>query len=222
MINSAFFSFLVKRAMTACCWRFSFTSGLTTTLGPRFRGVRASSSPCLRCRLQVPRCEEYRPSRRTKAPIEPESWAASAWSRIERLYSAVKRRRTGRATTSESGTRGRMAGGTAPAALAPSPLRSEAANAAEELLVLLVLIKVRFLSPPYSNCRGSTCLTDVGTEGTAFRIRYCCYRGHYDRPDKHIPPFSPCSWINRLKRALGYSHWRRLGRSSKRYDRASR
>jgi hypothetical protein len=27
-----------------------------------------------------------------------------------------------------------------------------AALAAEELLVLLVLIKVRFLSPPYSNC----------------------------------------------------------------------
>ena len=53
----------------------------------------------------------------------------------------------------------------APAALAASPLRSEAANAAEELIVLLVLIKVRFLSPPYSNCCGSTCLTDVGTEG---------------------------------------------------------
>jgi len=49
--------------------------------------------------------------------------------------------------------------------LAASPLRSEAANAAEELIALLVLIKVRFLSPPYSNCCGSTCLTDVGTEG---------------------------------------------------------
>ena len=40
----------------------------------------------------------------------------------------------------------------APAVLAASPLRSEAANAAEEVLVLFVLIKVRFLSPPYSNC----------------------------------------------------------------------
>src|SRR5450755_2491590 len=141
MINSAFFSFLVRRAMTASCSRFCLTRGLTTTLGPRFLGVRASNSPCLRCRLQVPKCEEYKPSRRNKAPIERESWAASAWSRIERLYSAVKRRRTGRATTSESGTRGRRAGGAAPAVLA-----------AEELLVLLVLIKVRFLSPPYSNC----------------------------------------------------------------------
>jgi hypothetical protein len=28
----------------------------------------------------------------------------------------------------------------------------EAANAAEEVRVLLVIIKVRFLSPPYSNC----------------------------------------------------------------------
>jgi hypothetical protein len=36
-----------------------------------------------------------------------------------------------------------------------SPLRFEAANAAEEVLVLLVLIKVRFLSPPYSNCYAS-------------------------------------------------------------------
>jgi hypothetical protein len=60
---------------------------------------------------------------------------------IERLYSAVKRRRRGRAITSESGTAGRGPGAGAPAALAASPLRSEAANAAEEVLVLLVLIK---------------------------------------------------------------------------------
>src|SRR5664280_1221060 len=86
---------------------------------------------------------------------------------IERLYSAVKRRRCGRAVTSESGTGGRGPGVGAPAALAASPLRSEAANAAEEVLVLLVLIKVRFLSPPYSNCPGSTCLTHLGTEGFA-------------------------------------------------------
>src|SRR5271168_2814307 len=84
---------------------------------------------------------------------------------IERLYSAVKRRRWGRATTSESGTAGRGPGAWAPAALAASPLRSEAANAANEVLVLLVLIKVRFLSPPYSNYRGATCLTHLGTEG---------------------------------------------------------
>jgi hypothetical protein len=54
--------------------------------------------------------------------------------------------------TSESGTGGRRPGVAAPAALAASPLRSEAANAAEEVLILLVLIKVRFPSPPYSNC----------------------------------------------------------------------
>jgi hypothetical protein len=45
-----------------------------------------------------------------------------------------------------------VADGGAPATLPASPLRSEAANVAEEVLVLLVLIKVRFLSPPYSNC----------------------------------------------------------------------
>jgi hypothetical protein len=49
---------------------------------------------------------------------------------IERLYSAVKRRRRGRAITSESGTAGRGPGAGALAALA-----------AEEVLVLLVLIK---------------------------------------------------------------------------------
>src|ERR1035437_10572042 len=73
---------------------------------------------------------------------------------IERLYSAVKRRRCGRAVTSESETGWRRPGAGAPAALA-----------AEEESILLVLIKVRFLSPPYSNCPGSTCLTHLGTEG---------------------------------------------------------
>src|ERR1017187_8176626 len=86
---------------------------------------------------------------------------------IDNLYSALKRRRCGRAITSESGRTCRAAGGGATAALAASSLRSEAANAAEEVLVLFVLFKVRFLSPPYSNCPGSTCLTHVGTEGDA-------------------------------------------------------
>src|ERR1019366_1307874 len=84
---------------------------------------------------------------------------------IDSLYSALKRRRCGRAVTSESGRSRWPADSGAPVALPASPLRSEAANAAEEVLVLLVLIKVRFLSPPYSNCPGSTCLTHVGTEG---------------------------------------------------------
>jgi hypothetical protein len=34
------------------------TRELTTTLGPRLWGVRASNSPCFRCRFQVVRCEE--------------------------------------------------------------------------------------------------------------------------------------------------------------------
>src|ERR1017187_620735 len=94
---------------------------------------------------------------------------------IDNLYSALKRRRCGRAVTSESGSC-RAADGGAPAALPASPLRSQAANAAEEALVLLVLIKVRFLSPPYSNCPGSTCLTHVGTEGWQWlerRRKFC-------------------------------------------------
>src|ERR1039458_992375 len=61
---------------------------------------------------------------------------------IDNLYSALKRRRCGRAATSESGTNGRGAGNSAPAALAA------------EVLVLPMVIKVRFLSSPYSNCWG--------------------------------------------------------------------
>ena len=92
-------------------------------------------------------------------------------SRLIGLYSALKRRRCGRAITSESGRACRASDGEAPAALPASLLRSEAANAAEEVLVLLVLIKVRFLSPPYSNCPESTCLTHLGTEGLALQRR---------------------------------------------------
>src|ERR1035441_4005702 len=69
MINSAFFSFFVKRAFAACSARFSFTSGLTTNLGPRFLAVRASNSPCLRCCLHVARCIFRRSGRRFAAPM---------------------------------------------------------------------------------------------------------------------------------------------------------
>jgi len=55
----------------------------------------------------------------------------------------------GEAATARPGDR---RAGAVPAALAASPLRSEAANAAEEELVFFMLIKVRFLSPPHSNC----------------------------------------------------------------------
>src|ERR1035438_9430752 len=101
---------------------------------------------------------------------------------IDNLYSALKRRRCGRAVTSESGSC-RAADGGAPAALPASPLRSEAANAAEEVLALLVLIKVRFLSPPYSNCPGSTCLTHVGTVGTPTHHREFAFTRLSVQPD---------------------------------------
>jgi len=56
------------------------------------------------------------------------------------------------AYASESGTGGRELGVGAPEALVASPLRSEAASAAEEEPDLLLLFKERFLSPPYNNC----------------------------------------------------------------------
>ena len=49
------------------------------------------------------KCDEYRPSRRNKAPMPPCSAAASAFVRICCLYSAVNLRRFAFATTSGSG-----------------------------------------------------------------------------------------------------------------------
>ncbi len=89
-----------------------------------------------------------------RRPTAPAFWSGIGLVADRALNSAVKRRRCGRAITSESGTGERGLGAGAHVALA-----------AEEVLVLFVLINVRSLSPPYSNCPGSTCLTHVGTKG---------------------------------------------------------
>ena len=75
-------------------------------------GLRAGTAPALgqgleapasRWRRQSTRWEEYRPSRRSRAPICPGSVAVSASFRIASLYSAVNLRRLGRSGTSGSG-----------------------------------------------------------------------------------------------------------------------
>ena len=53
--------------------------------------------------LQVLNCEEYSPSRRSKAPIWPRSVQRSAASTMSSLYAAVNLRRTGFSRTSGSG-----------------------------------------------------------------------------------------------------------------------
>jgi hypothetical protein len=65
---------------------------------------RRGRPPSSRCRRHAERCEVYSPSLRSRAPISPGRLQASASCRIRSLYSAEKRRRCGRSTSSGLGT----------------------------------------------------------------------------------------------------------------------
>src|SRR5262249_52648773 len=80
----------------------AFSSANGSGFGPRFLGVRAFREPSVRSLRQCTRFDEYRPSRRSRAPIGPASVQASASSRMRRLYSAENLRRSGFALTSVS------------------------------------------------------------------------------------------------------------------------
>jgi len=82
---------------------FSFASGFGR--GWPLGWASAPSAPERYNRGQSTRWLLYSPSRRSRAPIAPGSDAAFASSTIRSLYSALKRRRTGRSSTSESGIR---------------------------------------------------------------------------------------------------------------------
>src|ERR1022692_3914042 len=77
--------------------------GSRLDLGPRFCGAKAWRAAVSRSRRQVDSREEYKPSRRSRAPmpLEPLAWSTAAKMRC--LYSAVNRRRLACATTSGSG-----------------------------------------------------------------------------------------------------------------------
>jgi hypothetical protein len=96
----AFASSASARSARRRSFSFSATSGSAFFL-PRRRPSRASA-PSSRCLRQSVRCEEYSPSRRSRAPISPLFMQASASSRIRSLYCAVNRRRLGRSTSSGS------------------------------------------------------------------------------------------------------------------------
>src|SRR5262249_22146351 len=70
--------------------------------GPRFF-VAPPNSPRSRAARHVVKCEEYSPSRRSRAPTAPAVLQPSASRTIFRLYSTVNRRRLAFATTSTSG-----------------------------------------------------------------------------------------------------------------------
>ena len=95
-----------SRAFSARNRVFSGASGWKFDLRPRFFADSACSVPSSRCRRHVERCDEYSPSRRSRAPIAPSARPASACSRIERLYSAVNFLRTAFSGTSGSGRAG--------------------------------------------------------------------------------------------------------------------
>ena len=67
--------------------------------------LRRQASPAMRRLLlgQFARCDEYKPSRRSIAPRDPDFVQRSASRRIEALYFAVNRRRVARDATSGSG-----------------------------------------------------------------------------------------------------------------------
>src|SRR6266851_7911771 len=119
-----------------------FVQGLRLDWGPRFCGVKACRIPAARSCRHVTRCEEYKPSRRSRAPMPPDSsLALSASARTRCLYSAVKMRRLALATTSGLGR-------PAPPWSAPTPggsasLRSaslrSAARAEEYVFVFFML-----------------------------------------------------------------------------------
>src|SRR4030095_4169918 len=97
--SARFFHFAISRSWSAICLSRGSGGG---AFGPRFFGASASSSPRSRAARHVVRCEEYSPSRRSSAPIAPGVVHRSASRTMRRLYSAVKRRRCGLATTSVS------------------------------------------------------------------------------------------------------------------------
>ena len=96
-----------RRVSRRNCW-FSSATGSRLDLGPRFWGAKAWRTPASRSRRQVDNREEYKPSRRSSAPIPPEPLAWSTAARMRCLYSAVNRRRLACATTSGSGWGGRV------------------------------------------------------------------------------------------------------------------
>ena len=113
--------------------------------GPRAL-ANACNEPSRRARRQAVSCEEYRPSRRSKAPTSPGARQASASSRIRSFSCALKCRRLALSGTSGSG-RG--------AALEGPPLRSGPSSDPCSARPLSVLIAHSPCRPPYNTKLGS-------------------------------------------------------------------
>jgi hypothetical protein len=71
--------------------------------GPRSCGASPLSSPRSRSRRQLVRWDEYKPFRRSKAPVFPVPWLPSSLRKVRSLYSAVNCWRFALATISVFG-----------------------------------------------------------------------------------------------------------------------
>jgi len=111
-------------ASTFAHYDVDVSRGSTTRgFGPRRRPRISCRASCSRCRRQLVRSDEYKPSRRNSAPTSPGFLHASACLRRRSRYSAVNVRRSTFAGTSGSGgvVRDGPAGPATPVALrAPS------------------------------------------------------------------------------------------------------
>src|SRR5581483_6338886 len=101
MIVSAHSSWACKRASSRLSWAFSTAKG--SLLRPRFLGCKPFQAPSRISRRQFVRCDEYSPSRRSKAPRARGLRQVLASFRIRSLYSAEKVRRFAFRLTSGSG-----------------------------------------------------------------------------------------------------------------------
>ena len=168
MIVSAWRSLAASRWFSRLSRSFSAIKGASgLAFGPRRLGVSPASVPSSRCCRHVLRCDEYRPSRRSRAPSWPGSVQRSASRRMRSLYSAVNRRRTG-----FSGTAGSGIGFPLPAAGAPGPRRRWWAELQSGYALLpfrpppplpfptsLLSPSVLYLLALYCNNQGGSCLT---------------------------------------------------------------
>src|SRR5713226_4897193 len=165
-----------------CSLRFSFSSwatrssrGLRVLLRPRLR-ASCSSAPWSRSRRHAVRSDEYKPCRRSRAPIDPGSVHRSASWSTSNLNAAVNRRRWALVATCGSGTSGpsvaRRSVVEAPplraASLRSPALRSGAPTTEEATARGSAFLNPGYPSALFSNYDQGRCLTDVGTEGGDF------------------------------------------------------
>ena len=151
--------FWISSMTSARCKRFfnrafSRSSSLTRgsscfALGPRFCLARPSLAILSRCRRQLLRLEEKRPSRLRIAPTSPGILHWSTSRRMRSLYAAVNRRRLAFSETAGSGTESATLVAGAPVALRAPSAPATPSNTLRDF-------KIQSFSPFYTKLRMET------------------------------------------------------------------